>query len=224
MSGFDWMDALESSVKVEILRHASKRIFAKETMIQEGGDVATHVHQIVTGRVRQFLLDENGNQILLHVYENGDVLGDSLGLGGLAYPLWLCTASRVTLRSWSGTCFAQLRTEHNAVEAAVAAQTDRRFRMAITLLTEMATLDAFGRVAGRLCHLAKFAASRDALHLGCSQDDLAMMANVSRQTANKVMAHLTDEGMVQGCYGRIFIKDVDALKRYRNTRRRRPGS
>jgi CRP-like cAMP-binding protein len=91
--------------------------------------------------------------------------------------------------------------------------------MTITLLTELATLDAFGRVAGRLCHLAEVT---DALYLDSSQEDLAMMANVSWQTVNKVVAELAKEGAVRRGYGNIHIKDLDALKLYRDSHRRRP--
>lgn len=222
MKSFNWLDELESSVRADILHQAKERSLAKETLIQQGGQIATHVHQVVAGRVRQFILDENGNEILLHIYEDGDVLGDSLGLGDLTYPLWLSTVGAVTLRSWSAQCFMQLRSNHKEIDIAIAAQTAQRFRIAITLLTELATLDAFGRVAGRLCHLAEFAHIRDALYLDTSQEDLAMMATVSRQTVNKVVAELMEKNIVRGGYGSILIKDIDALKRYRASHRRRP--
>jgi CRP-like cAMP-binding protein len=222
MTGFGWVDGLEACVRAEILGCARERQFPQGAMIQEGGEIATHVHQIVAGRVRQFILDESGNEILLHVYDAGDVLGDTLGLGELAYPLWLSTASAVTLRSWNAPFFSRLRAKHAAVDAAIATQTARRFRVTITALTELATLDAFGRVAGRLCHLVEFAEIGGALWLNCSQEDLAMMANVSRQTVNKVVAKLTDEGIVKGGYGSIRVNDVGALKRYRDIRLRRP--
>jgi len=179
---FNWIDELDSGLRAELLASASERSLPKDTLIQHGGEVATHVHQVVAGRVRQFILDENGNEILLHIHADGDVLGDSLGLGDLSYPLWLSTQGPVTLRSWSALHIARLRAQHAAIDCAVSARTAQRFRVAITLLTDLATLDAFGRVAGRLCHLVQFAPLRGAPCLDNSQEDLAMMANVSRQT------------------------------------------
>jgi CRP/FNR family transcriptional regulator, cyclic AMP receptor protein len=222
MTGFDWLDTLDPAVKEELLSLAKDKSYPQGAMIQEGGQIATHVHQIVAGRVRQFILDENGNEILVHVYEAGDVLGDSLGLGDLSYPLWLSTASEVSLRSWPAAVFARLRSTHASIDAALAQQTARRFRIAIALLLELATLDAYGRVAGRLVHLAEFARNRGVLSLTCSQEDLAMMANVSRQTVNRTIAKLTADGIVHGGYGNIRVHDLEALKSYRNSRRRRP--
>ena len=226
MKSFNWIDELDGGLRAELLAAATERSLPKATMIQHGGEIATHVHQVVAGRVRQFILDENGNEILLHIHGDGDVLGDSLGLGELTYPLWLSTQGAVVLRSWSADCIAGLRARHRAIDAAVNARTAQRFRVAITLLTDLATLDAFGRVAGRLCHLIQFAQLRGEPGLdpcldNC-QEDLAMMANVSRQTVNKVIAELTEANIVRGGYGSIRIRDFDALKRYRDAHRRRP--
>jgi CRP/FNR family cyclic AMP-dependent transcriptional regulator len=222
VKSFNWIDELESGLRAELLACATEKSLPKDTMIQHGGEVATHVHQVVSGRVRQFILDENGNEILLHIHGEGDVLGDSLGLGELTYPLWLSSQGPVVLRSWSAECIARLRARHDAIDAAVDARTAQRFRVAITLLTDLATLDAFGRVAGRLCHVAQFAQIRGEPTLDNCQEDLAMMANVSRQTVNKVIAELTAKNIVRGGYGSIRIDDFDALKRYRDSHRRRP--
>lgn len=219
MSGFDWIATLNGNVQSALLARADEKTFHHGEMIQEGGERAAHVYQVVEGRVRQSILDENGNEILLHIYESGDVFGDTLGLGDLSYPLWLSTSGSATLRRWSVSVFARLRAEYADVEAAVAAQTAKRFRMAIAILTELATLDANGRVAGRLCHLAASVQSPRPLNL--SQEDLAMMANVSRQTVNKVLASLAEKGIVTGGYGNILVNDLGALKGYRNARRRR---
>jgi CRP/FNR family cyclic AMP-dependent transcriptional regulator len=221
LSKFDWIEGLEEGLRTELLAHSTETCVPKDTIIQHGGEVATHIFQVVRGRIRQFVLDENGNEILLHVYQPGDILGDSLGLGKMTYPLWLSTEGTVTLRTWPVKLFGDFKARHPAINAAVDIQTAQRFRIAIVLLTEFATLDAQGRVAGRLVHLCHFAALRGAVYLDSSQEDLGMMANVSRQTVNKVVAELAGTDIVRGGYGSILVKDMEGLKRYRDSHRRR---
>jgi CRP/FNR family transcriptional regulator, cyclic AMP receptor protein len=219
--GYNWVQDLDPDVRSILLKSASERIVGRREIIYEGAQAIPSVLQVKTGNVRQFIMDENGNEILLHVYHEGDVLGDSLGLDGEPYGLWLSAANDVILREWALEKFNHLRACHRSIDSAIAAQTTRRLRHTLSILEDLAMLDSPGRVASRLHWLAEMVEVDGSATLECSQAEIATMANVSRQTVNKALADLKSQGAITLRYGNILVQDTASLKRYRDQHRRR---
>ena len=56
------------------------------------------------------------------------------------------------------------------------------------------------------------------LQVRLSQNDLAAMLGVSRQTMNRALGQMIDSGVIQTCYNRITILDMPALQRLAESR------
>lgn len=94
----------------------------------------------------------------------------------------------------------------------------RRQRQSVALLQNQMLAPVPGRVAATLLSLAEiYGAQQDQggldLRVRLSQNDLASMLTLSRQTINKELGRLVAQGVIELSYKRISIVDAQALRR-----------
>lgn len=83
---------------------------------------------------------------------------------------------------------------------------------ALTVIASLMPNDVVTRVAGRLLSLS----TAHAGHVGdlaVTQADLASMCGLSRQSVNKALHSLIEEGAVSTRYGRVTVVDSETLRR-----------
>ncbi len=101
-----------------------------------------------------------------------------------------------------------------AVLAAVAG----RLRETNEMAGDLAFLDVGGRLAKKLLELAASHGVQRAggilLDLRLTQEELANMVGVTRESVNRNLALLRREGVVSGQGRRFVIRDMEALRRY----------
>ncbi len=81
---------------------------------------------------------------------------------------------------------------------------------AIRVLASLMSNDIVARVGGRLLNLIT-AQPDGGKDLIVTQTDLASMCGLSRQSVNKALRHLTDEGAVLSRYGKVTVIDPAKL-------------
>jgi CRP-like cAMP-binding protein len=91
----------------------------------------------------------------------------------------------------------------------------RRVRRSTEAVTELVVLDAAARVARRLLDLHERFGDRDAgvLH-GLTQEELAQLVGVTRETVNKILGDFADQGWLR-CEGRavrVLLPDLLARR------------
>jgi CRP/FNR family cyclic AMP-dependent transcriptional regulator len=96
-----------------------------------------------------------------------------------------------------------------------------RQRVSIALLQSQMLAPVRGRVAATLLSLAEIYGAQSQgvcdLRVRLSQHDLAGMLSLSRQTINKALGQLVEEGVIEPSYKRIIIVDSEALRRIATT-------
>jgi CRP-like cAMP-binding protein len=101
-----------------------------------------------------------------------------------------------------------------AVLAAVA----RRLRETDEMAADLAFLDVAGRLAKKLLELAASQGVQRAdgllLDLAVTQEGLASMLGVTRESVNRQLAVFRREGIIASDGRRFLIRDAEALRRY----------
>ena len=194
---------------------ASLRRFADKTTIYEPGDTIVAFYQIVSGAIRQFVLDSDGREVLIYIYQPGDFVADSSAIDGMPYPVSIETKGATTARSWSVNALANLRATYPEVESALIRQLGQRLHITLLIIQQLSTLSAPGRIAARLNLLRQFGHTHADGTLDISQVDLAAMTNSTRQTVNETLADLRGRGIVETRYGGILVVDPEALEAFR---------
>ena len=217
MSGFNWVKDLTSSVRKALMEKARIKSFPDGAIIYAQGDPVTDVFQIITGEIRQYILTEDGQEVLMYIYRSGDLVGDSSVVDDDPYSVTILSRGEVTTRAWSIKDFTVLRSAYPEIETAVSAQSSRRLRSALKLLEELVTQPVAARVASRFFRLAEMVeGSAEGVDLALSQADLGLMVGTTRQSVNRVVTELRRLNLIETDYGKVIVKDLDGLKRYIN--------
>lgn len=83
---------------------------------------------------------------------------------------------------------------------------------ALRVIASLMPNDVVARVAGRLLSLS-IAQPRAGSEIQVTQGDLASMCGLSRQSVNKALRRLIEEGAVSASYGKVTVVDRDKLRR-----------
>lgn len=215
MSGFNWVEDLPSGIRKALLERARIKTFPDGATIYAQGDLVTDVFQIITGEIRQCILTEDGQEVLVYIYKPGDLVGDSSVVDEDPYSVTILARGEVTTRAWSIKDFAVLRSTHQEIEAAISAQSSRRLRGALKLVEELLTQPVAARVASRFFWLSGMSeTSGEGADLSLSQADIGLMVGTTRQSVNRVVTELRKLGLIETDYGKVIVKDPEGLKRY----------
>lgn len=216
MSGFNWIADLTPEVRDALLAKARTKCFADGNTLYRQGDPIVEVFQIVSGEIRQCIFTEDGQEVLIYIYQPGDLVGDSSISDGGPSSVTFITRGAVELRAWSVRDFSALLATHPQVASAVSAQLSRRLRGALRLLEEMLTQPVPARIASRFFWLADIqgdAASGDA-DIALSQADIGLMVGSTRQSVNRVVTELRKLKLIETDYGKVTVKDPAGLLRF----------
>ncbi len=208
MAGFNWIDELPAAVRADVLSLATVRKCKNGELIYQQGDITSQFFQVISGKVRQFIVTSDGQEVLVYLYGRGDVVGDSAVLDRSPYPVSIACEGPTRLHAWSLATFGELRRRHPEIDIAIALQTSRRMRAFLDRIVELCTLPTPARIVSRLLSLARTTGQRE---IKVSQADLALKVGATRQSVNEVIVELRSRGLLSTHYGTITLHDLNGL-------------
>jgi CRP/FNR family cyclic AMP-dependent transcriptional regulator len=196
---------------------ARRRRFRRGQAIFHKDEPGESLYIIERGSVRIYLPSSQGADLTLAVLDPGDFFGDMALLDGgprSASAMALAETSALVLERGDFTSILESRTESAmAVLAAVA----RRLREADEMAGDLAFLDVGGRLAKKLLELAAtHGVQRNdgvLLDVSLTQEELANMVGVTRESVNRHLGHLRRAGVLGGQGRRLVVRDLEALRR-----------
>jgi CRP/FNR family cyclic AMP-dependent transcriptional regulator len=195
-----------SQPEIAVLADAAVvRTFPKNTIVVTEGERSDSLYVILSGRVKVFVSDEQGKELVLNVEGPGEYFGE------LALDEGPRTASVATLESCKLAMIA-----NDVLRGFLASHPDAALRLIggligrIRHMTEsikdLALLDVYGRVAKLLLELATEADGRLVVDQRLTHQQIADRVNASREMVSRIFKDLTTGGYIAIEDGRIVIK------------------
>jgi len=180
----------------ELASRGTVRSFPKNTVIINEGDRGDSLFVILSGKVKVYVSDDDGREMILDLYGPGDYVGE-MALDGQPR-----SASVMTLEPTS--CAVVTR---DTLRAAVAANPDvamslisrliERARIATDNVKNLALMDVYGRVARLLLSIAKEQPDgKLVVPERMTQQDIADRVGASRDMISRIFKDLTIGGYV----------------------------
>ncbi|MDZ7653049.1 MAG: Crp/Fnr family transcriptional regulator [Burkholderiaceae bacterium] len=180
----------------ELASRGAVRSFPKNTVIINEGDRGDSLFVILSGRVKVYVSDDDGREMILDQYGPGDYVGE-MALDGRPR-----SASVMTLEPTS--CSVVTR---DALRAAIVANADvamaligtliERARIATDNVKNLALMDVYGRVARLLLSIAKEQPDgKLVVPERMTQQDIADRVGASRDMISRIFKDLTIGGYV----------------------------
>lgn len=184
-----------------------------QTLFLQGGAPADFYY-LKKGALKISSVQENGKEAILALMEAGNWLGASALLDQLPLSHSARAASTCELLVLPRAIFDSLM-QSASFARAIAVMLAERVRALCCLIEEATLRSTTARIASRLLSLAQRGAnpgSDTPLSARISQDMLAMMLGITRQTVSKQLQAMTVDGVIVLGYGCIEIAAPAALR------------
>lgn len=190
---------------------------AGATMCIEG-DPATHVYILVTGWVKVLSVTREGQELVMALRGQGDVVGDVAG-EATGYRTATVRAIGVVRSLVVGhATFAAFLDANNGAARAYRRVVTQRWSEASTMLLRHSTTSGPQRLAALLVDLAeRHGVAKNGvveIELPLSQHELSGLAGIARATLTRAYSDWRRRGLIRTAPRHITITDIDGLRRF----------
>ena len=209
-----FLAGLNDAVVRQLLDDALVRHIAPKKDIIVKGEHPDHIFLLKIGRMRSYIVTEDGSEIVLLWATPGEVLGLVSLLP--SPPNYMANTRTVTACDcfvWNHETIRKLATEHPQIM-------ENGFRLAIHHLTaymerhiNFVTKSATSRLANQLIQLATSAGeiARSGINIDITNEQLSSLADVGYFTTSRVLSKWEHDGMLAKKRGRVTLLDPESL-------------
>jgi CRP/FNR family transcriptional regulator/CRP/FNR family cyclic AMP-dependent transcriptional regulator len=203
-------------VLAEVGQRLRHRHFRRNEVIFHQGDPGDALHVITEGSVKIVLPSTEGDEAIIATLQPGDFFGELALLDGQPRSATAVAVEAAETLSLPRDTFRELLGRHPELRDSLFFALSSLLRRLTKHVEELHFLDLPGRLAARLSRLAREArpdvSGAVELDWPYTQSDLAAMIGGTRQSVNRLLADLIDEGLVRIEHERLLIADVSALE------------
>jgi CRP-like cAMP-binding protein len=190
--------------------------FERGATIFHQGSVGNTLYLIVRGQVRIYTNSVLGQEISVTLFRDGNFFGELSLLDGherSASAVAMRTTTTLTLHR---AAFLQAIRTYPEIAVTVLEELSARLRHTNTYIEHLSSTSAPQRVVRTLLDLAdhhgvtEHGTTRIDLHL--TQDDLASLAGTTRETVNRVLGGLREQGLIRIERARLSVLNLTQLE------------
>lgn len=200
--------ALFKGLQEEELRRlalcAVTRAYPKHAIIISEGDTTDAIYMIMSGKVKVYLSDESGKELVLAIKGAGEYFGE-MALDGGSREASVMTLEPSQFAVIPSGDFRAFVLEHAEVALRLFENLSRVARAINRKIRSVAMLDVYGRVARVLVELAVPRNGKLVIPDKLTQRDIANRVGASREMINRILRDLTAGGYVTMDAGHITI-------------------
>lgn len=212
-----WFRGLDPDVQDLILDRSKNQVFRKGQVISREGDPPLGLSAVLEGRL--WILQHVGTDTenLLHVAEPGFWTGEFAVLTRRPAVVTIVahTPARTLLLPFAA--FEEIATLHPHFYRAAAQLALGRFGLMMRHIAEAHRSTAEGRLRLVLADRAEMWTwdhpNETPVHLTLSQEELARLAGLSRQTLNGLLQELRSKGLIELSFRSICVLDLEGLRK-----------
>jgi CRP-like cAMP-binding protein len=202
---------LEAAEVVALERLAALRDYGDGALIVTQEEAGDALYVLVRGKVKVVLHGESGRELILSIFKSpGDFFGEMSLLDDEPRSASVIAAEPSRLLVLSRRDFQAHLARHPRTALRILRELSRRLRRADAVIGNLALLDVYGRLAGKLRELA--AAEGDEIEDGIvlrqrpTQAEIAAMIGTSRETVSRALSELARRGHVVMTGKRLVLR------------------
>lgn len=208
-------EARSAKLLHELSGNSRIRSYKKKQNIYMDGDQALNVYLVKSGRVRTYMIYQDGREIVTGMYAAGDFLGYEAVLLNKVYPenaeaLDTTELHLIPRTDFNSLLFKDIGIAKKFIELLSGNLQDKQEQ-----LLKLAYNSVRKRVADALVDLGKKFVDEDVeqCEIKISRDDLASMVGTANETISRTLADFKDEKLIEKEGSIIRILSMDRLKK-----------
>ena len=215
LAGVPFFSGLDSASLERVGRGLRTRRFRRGEVIFHLGDPGDALFIVMSGAIKIMLPSDAGDEAILATLRPGDVFGELALLDGAPHSAGATAVEPVETMSLARVPFQNLIEADRGLRTALLSGLAAELRRLTRQVEELHFLDLAGRLAMRLVRLARDRdpSANGEVHLDWpfTQSDLAAMIGGTRQSVNKLLSQLVQDGLLLIEHDTLVIHDLHAL-------------
>ena len=199
------LQGLQDDFVRTLAEHGILRNYPKGAVIITEGDPSDSLYVIVSGRVKVYLSDGDGREVVLDVHGPGTYVGE-MAFDDAPRSASVMTLEPCTLSVLSGKHFREFVVAKPDAAVHLIRNLIHRARVASENIRSLALLDVYGRVAHLLLDLAQERNGRLIIDQPFTQQELAQRVGCSREMISRIFKDLVAGGYIKLDGRRISIE------------------
>ena len=188
----------------DFAQHAATRTFPKNTVVVSEGDRTDSLYIIVSGKVKIYVSDENGKEIVLNESGPGEYFGEMvLDEGPRSASVMTLEPTRFLVVPKED--FREFVAKSPEFSLHLICKLIKRVRALTNDVKSLALLDVYGRVARLLLDLAVEQDGVLVVEKKPTQQEMASRVAASREMISRILTDLTTGGYIEVERDRIVI-------------------
>ncbi|MFZ3323417.1 MAG: Crp/Fnr family transcriptional regulator [Usitatibacter sp.] len=186
-----------SDAELDLVRSvAAEKNYPKNAVVLTEGEVGDSLFMIVSGKVKVFIGDEEGREIILKILGPGAFFGEMSMIDKQARSASVTTIEPSVFLVLTHVGFERCVEQAPRIANVVMQILAQRVREADRKIGTLALMDVYGRVASTLLELSVYSNGKLMVGEKLSQQDLANMVGASREMVNRILKDLSDRGFI----------------------------
>ena len=196
LNGIHLFESLDDDEILSLSNHLAHRRFPKNSVIINEGDTTNSLYIILNGKVKVFLNDENGKEVILNTMESGDYFGEVSLFDEGSRSASIMTTQDSQFAVLNKPDFLACMAAHPELALTIIKGLTLRLRGLTGSVRNLALMDVYGRVAHILLELSEEDNGEKVISQPLTQQDLANRIGASSKMVGRVMKDLTTGGYI----------------------------
>jgi CRP/FNR family cyclic AMP-dependent transcriptional regulator len=175
---------------------ATVRSFPRNTVIISEGDNSDSMYVVLNGKVKVYLSDDEGKEIIINILKEGDYFGELALLDESPRSASVMTLEDCKFAVLSKQAFDECLTSNPEIALQVIRGLSARLRYLTENVKSLALMDVYGRVARTLLEMAEDQNGVQVINQKLTQRDIASMVGASREMVSRILKDLSLGGYI----------------------------
>ena len=197
---------MEKSALTRLIDEAGQKTYPKNTILFSEGDETDSLYIVLKGRVKAFLTNQEGKEIILAVFGPGEYFGEMALIDKGNRSATIMTKEQTRVIIISGKSLRDLLASDVNITLNLLKELLDRFRDAQRKIKSLALMDVYGRVTRLLLQLADKEGNERVIKEPITHQEIANMVGSSREMVSRIMQSLTTGNYIEKRNRKIFIR------------------
>jgi len=175
---------------------ATTRTYPKNTIIISEGDDSDSLYAVLSGKVKVYLSDDEGKEIIINIHGAGDYFGEMALLDDKPRSASVMTLEESKLAVLSKSAFEDCLSKNPQISLPIIRGMSKRLRNLTENVKSLALMDVYGRVARTLLDMAEPKGDALVISQRLTQREIASMVGASREMVSRILKDLSVGGYI----------------------------
>ncbi|NOY71819.1 MAG: Crp/Fnr family transcriptional regulator [Gammaproteobacteria bacterium] len=179
-----------------LTQRAATKSYPKNTILVSEGDETDSLFVIESGKVKVFLSDHEGKEIIINVHGQGEYFGEIALLDDSPRSASVMTLESCRVMLISKRDFEECLSQNPSIALCLLRDLTLRLRTLTDNVKSLALMDVYGRIARILLSMASEEGDKLVISQKLTQKEIANRVGASREMVSRIMKDLATGGYI----------------------------